>query len=548
MLLEKLIYYFAQRLFKPLLLSRYLWFWTALLKVPLRCQPVLYKELAISLKKPCRLMALRYIHISCLWVLFIVGCCTWMNAAVAAETKTAEKNNPVKSVVLKNNTMLAKTASADGPETVGTTRGDFDRLTSLMETHQTPLSAYTPDWLNIGIEHRTRYEAYDNGFTRGIPGDNEQVHQRTRFLLEIKNILDPLQFTLELTDMRAPMAHHGQDRSNVFANHFDFTQLHLDLVTKDFLGTGHAAKLEVGRMVMDFGEGRLIAGHRWGTLTPTFDGVQLTLGSGDRGWGLRAFGTRPVNREPTQLDWNTPETYFSGIQVTNRDLRWANADVYSFQLLEGNDVRRRNIYTQGFRIFAKPEKGYMDYEIESMYQFGENDSVNYFAHRHHGEIGYSFKTKMPFRVVYPFDYSSGNSDPRKNFDFLYAKRRVEYGPTGILGVFFPSNIISPVGLRATLSPTPTVRLMMSHRAFWLADKRGSFVGSGLQDTTGRAGSFLGNLFDINLNWDPQTSYLRRMSLDVGFSHLFKGSYFDKVAQSPGSSGTSYGYTMLTFKF
>ena len=496
-------------------------------------------------------LLLRNLQTTYLLLFLILVSTIWINnvyAAVVSETEATEKKNPEKSVVFKTNTMLAKTVPAGGPETVGRTRGDFDRLTNLMETHQTPLDAYAPDWLNVAIEHRTRYEAFDNGFTRGIPGDNEQVHQRTRFLLEVKNILDPLQFTLELTDMRAPMAHHGQDRSNIFANHFDFTQLHLDLVTKDFLGTGHAAKLEVGRMVMDFGEGRLIAGHRWGTLTPTFDGVQLTLGSGDVGWGLRAFGTRPVNREPTKLDWNTPETYFSGIQVTNRDLRWANADLYFFELNEGNNVRKRDISTTGFRLFAKPEKGYMDYEIESMYQFGEVGSTNYFAHRHHGEIGYSFKTKMPFRIIYPFDYSSGNSDPRKNFDFLYAKRRVEYGPTGILGVFFPSNIISPVGLRATLSPTPTVRLMMSHRAFWLADKRGSFVGSGLQDTTGRAGSFLGNLFDINLNWDPQTSYLRRMSLDVGFSHLFKGSYFDKVQQSPGSSGTSYGYTMLTFKF
>src|SRR5690606_1211120 len=92
---------------------------------------------------------------------------------------------------------------------VGRFPGDFDKLAHIMETHESALSALTPDWLNIGIEHRTRFEAYDNGFTRGIPGDNEQIHQRTRFLFEIKNILDPLQFTLELTDIRAPMSHHG---------------------------------------------------------------------------------------------------------------------------------------------------------------------------------------------------------------------------------------------------------------------------------------------------------------------------------------------------
>lgn len=79
-----------------------------------------------------------------------------------------------------------------------------------METHQTPLSAYTPDWLDLAIEHRTRYEAYDHGFTSAIPdgSDNLKIHQRTRFLFEI-NRKEPLSFTFELTDMRAPLAKYG---------------------------------------------------------------------------------------------------------------------------------------------------------------------------------------------------------------------------------------------------------------------------------------------------------------------------------------------------
>lgn len=490
-----------------------------------------------------------------LTIFLAFGSCSWINTVFAEEAETAEKKNPKQSLVFKSNTVLAEAASTEDQTKrpgyyygdTGKFPGDFDNLTRLMETHQTPLSAISPDWLDVAIEHRTRYEAYDKGFTSAIPGDNQQIHQRTRFLFEI-NRKDPLSFTLELTDIRAPLAEHGQASSPVFANHFDFTQLHVDMKTENFFRTGLPGKLEVGRMVMDFGEGRLIAGHRWGTLTPTFDGVQLTVGSDEKGWGFRMFGTSPVNRKATELDDFSPVTYFSGAQVTNRDITWANADLYFFQLNEGNKSRKRDISTTGFRVFASPTKGHLDYEIESIYQFGEVDTTNFFAHRHHGEVGYSFDTKMPFRLIYLIDYVSGDRDPNKNFDFLFAKRRVEYGPTGILGVFFPSNIFSPAGFRATLSPTPTVRLMMSHRAFWLAEKRGAFVGSGLQDPTGQAGSFLGNLFDLNLRWDPQFSYWKRMAIDVGFTHLFKGDYFDKVAQSPGSSDTNYGYTQVTFKF
>ncbi|TXI18323.1 MAG: hypothetical protein E6Q62_06935 [Nitrosomonas sp.] len=490
------------------------------------------------------------VQIRCWTIFFIIGSFLWSRHLFAAEIDNSKtKKAKESSVIVRNNTPVNGNNGApfSAQETVGRTRFDFDNLTRLMEEHKTPLAAMAPDWLNLAVEHRTRYDAYDNGFTRNIPGFNDQIHQRTRFLFEIYKIIDPLKFTLELTDIRAPLANFGQGQSPVFANHFDFTQLNLALLFKDFLGTGYEAKFEAGRFLLETGEARLLGGHRWGTFTPTFDGIRFSVGNDKEKWGLMVFGTRPVNREPTHMDWNTPETYFSGIQITNRDLPWANADFYFLQLNEGNKLRQRNLSTTGFRLFAKPLKGSLDYEIESMYQFGDTQDTSVFAHRHHGEVGYSFNTAMPLRLVYLFDYSSGDRDPNKNFDILYAKRRVEYGPTGMFGPFFPSNLISPVGFRATLLPVPNVRLMMSHRAYWLADKRGAYVGSGLQDPTGRAGTFLGNMLDISVGWDPQWSFLKRVSFDIGYSHIFKGDYFDKVAEGL-SADTNYGYTMATFKF
>ena len=492
----------------------------------------------------------------------LIGFFLWSGNTFATETDKTDETKAKKSIIFNKNS--SNTAQAPAPfntaqagpftaqETVGHTRFDFDNLTKLMENHKTPLAAMAPDWLNVAVEHRTRYDVFDNGFTKTIPGFNDQIHQRTRFLMEIKNIIDPLKFTLELTDMRSTMASFGQAHNPNFADHFDFTQMHLGLHDKNFLGTGYAAKFEVGRFMMDLGEARLVGGHRWGTLSPAFDGLHFMLGNTDEKWSLRVFGSRPVQRVTTSLNWNTPETYFSGAYVTNRDLRWANFDGYFLQLNESDNLKQRNLSTPGFRLFAKPAKGMMDYEIESMYQFGDTQNEKVFAHRHHGEIGYSFDTKisgvnMPTRLIYLFDYSSGDRDPNKNFDILYAKRRVEYGPTGMFGPFFPSNLISPVGFRATLLPTPQVRLMMSHRAYWLANKHGAYVGSGLQDATGQAGSFLGHMLDVSVGWDPQYSYLKRVSFDIGYSHIFKGDYFDKVG--PGlSADTNYGYTMATFKF
>ncbi|MDH5427381.1 MAG: hypothetical protein OEY57_04325, partial [Nitrospirota bacterium] len=138
--------------------------------------------------------------------------------------------------------------------------------------------------------------------------------------------------------------------------------------------------------------------------------------------------------------------------------------------------------------------------------------------------------------------------PNKNFDFLFAKRRVEYGPTGILGIIFPSNILSPVGFRSTLQPIPTVVGMVFYRTFWLAVGRGHYVGSGLQDPTGGAGTFLGHMFDTSVNWAPQAGYFRHMIFEAGFTHFLKGSYFDRVPQSPGTADVNYVYTMATLTF
>lgn len=563
MLFEKFRYHFIDLFFKPPLFFFFLVFIAKIRKLVFLAPLIhnfrpffeaVYRSNNCYITKTYSVLKLNKIQVIFFTILIVIGCCLWINTAFAAKTESEEKKKTKESLVFKSKTILAATTSAEKPRpsgfVIGDTGhflGDFDNLTRLMESHETPLSAYTPDWLDMAIEHRTRYEAYDNGFTSAIPGDDQQVNMRTRFLFEF-NRKDPLSFTLELSDFRAPVAEHGQQNSAVFSNHFDFTQLHVDMKTENFFRTSLPGKVEIGRMVMDFGEGRLIAGHRFGTFTPTFDGVQLTVGSSKKGWGARVFGTSPVNRKPFELDDFKPVTYFSGAQITNRDITWANADLYFFALNQGHKLQEQNIYTTGFRVFVLPTKGKFDYEIESMYQFGAVANVNYFANRHHGEVGYSFRTEMPFRMIYLFDYASGDRDPNKNFNFLFAKRRVEFGPTGILGVFFPSNILSPVGMRATLEPTPTVSLMMSQRAFWLADKRGAFVGTGLQDPTGQSGSYLGSLFDMSLRWSPKYSYLKRMSFDIGFTHLFKGDYYDKVPQSPGSQGTNYGYTMVTFKF
>ncbi len=126
--------------------------------------------------------------------------------------------------------------------------------------HTSVLHAFTPSWLDLKVEHRTRYETVNHSFKKGQAGSNQQVHQRTRLNFGILDILQPFELHFELVDFRAPVSDRGQGNSPTFVNHWDIFQLHLDLVTPNLLSTGQSSQLEVGRLVMDFGKGRLGCG------------------------------------------------------------------------------------------------------------------------------------------------------------------------------------------------------------------------------------------------------------------------------------------------
>ncbi|GKS69992.1 hypothetical protein W03_19960 [Nitrosomonas sp. PY1] len=73
--------------------------------------------------------------------------------------------------------------------------------------------------------------------------------------------------------------------------------------------------------------------------------------------GVTRLRHPPVDRKPTHLDWNTPATYFSGAQITNRDISWANFNIYFFQLNEGHKMKQRNLSTTGFPVVCQTRYG-----------------------------------------------------------------------------------------------------------------------------------------------------------------------------------------------
>ena len=82
------------------------------------------------------------------------------------------------------------------------------------------------DWLDIALEHRTRYETLDHRFKLGEVGSDQQLPQRTRLRLGIRNILGPVGFMAEFEDDRVHLDDSGSTITNTMVNENDILQLY----------------------------------------------------------------------------------------------------------------------------------------------------------------------------------------------------------------------------------------------------------------------------------------------------------------------------------
>ena len=214
---------------------------------------------------------------------------------------------------------------------------DLEEILQKTLKQEKPLNSLLPSWMYLSVEHRTRYETFNQSFQKGTAGSDQQIAQRTRFLFGIKDIFDPIRLTVEVADFRAPVSDRGQGSNPNFVDHWDLFQLHADAVTDNFLGTGMPSRLEVGRLVMDFAKGRLIAGHRFGSFTPSFDGIQWFIGRPEA-IQFRAFATRPVQRHSVSPDSSVPISYFWGVDLLTKANPVLSTEAYYFGLSEDDDL------------------------------------------------------------------------------------------------------------------------------------------------------------------------------------------------------------------
>ena len=427
-----------------------------------------------------------------------------------------------------------------------------------------------PEWLSITGEHRIRYEFLNNQFRSRSVGSDQILSLRTLVQTDLR-FSKTFEIHLELQDARAELADEGSRMNSSIVNSAELLEANLVWKVNNLFSEGSQSTFRGGRLTMDIGKRRFIARNRFRNVIQGYTGIDWNWVAKDK-TQVRSILTMPVNREPSAVadllgndvtfDEENLNNILWGIFVSTPHLPGENkGELYFFGLHEddGSNVKTRNreVYTPGFRIYRPAKKGRLDYELESMFQFGtvrattavsDTTDLDHSAYFHHFEAGYTFEAGWSPRLYFEYDYASGDDDPNdgsnERFERLFGPNVTEYGPTSIHTAFVRANIRSP-GIRLEVKPSRNLFAYLSYRAYWLASDRDGWEGaSGLRDTTGNSGSFLGHQLFVRAKWNVHSNF----KFEGGFACRMDGEFQKNVANSPKAANTIYTYTSLTLTF
>jgi hypothetical protein len=141
-----------------------------------------------------------------------------------------------------------------------------------------------PDWIDLGLENRTRFESYDHPWRASqVMGDGRtdpQIALRSRLRFGLGGN-GPFRLLFEGQDARAYLNKDpGDFRDNTTVNEFDVLQPFGSFTANNVFGSGWRTDVHVGRMTMDFGHRRLIARNDFRNTSNAFDGLHWQLSQG----------------------------------------------------------------------------------------------------------------------------------------------------------------------------------------------------------------------------------------------------------------------------
>lgn len=412
-------------------------------------------------------------------------------------------------------------------------------------------------WLDVGLEHRTRYEWRNEDIRRIEGGEDNPIFLRNRAWIGIKDILDPFRFAVEFQDSRVYNNKHAitdQER-----NEYDLINAYGELHFKkglgiDDRGQDRPIRFRVGRFAYESTDRRFIARNEWRNTTNSFEGFRLTLGREVNDWELDFFGMQPVMRLQTKFDKANENLWFFGAVGTWR--KWSDyitlqsyymgqkqtADPNGFTATNRLD---REIHMPGFRAYGRlgiPGQTYLlDFDASYNQQLGFSGPLKHDAHGYTIEIGRTFDHPWKPRISTFYGYASGDRNPNDGEDNRFDRFFGFARPWSADHYVIYENLKAPK-IRFEFQPTPILGFEMGYGAYWLAsntDRMFDILDGNISNTikdpgfnrdrSGKSGDFGGHAFEGRIRFQPTP----RIQTILGYTHFTAGEFVkNRIAASP----------------
>ena len=442
--------------------------------------------------------------------------------------------------------LLPSRASAEGDKPIVTRSVAANRISSLPE-YARPLSdaardwgwegGEPVDWLDVGINLRSRYELRDQDYRFSDLPSYDAFFTRSQVYLSVHDVLDPLRFTVEFQDSRRFFT--GRPEIPNESNHNEILQAYAELWSDDLIP--ETVSVRFGRIAFDSADRRLLARNRYRNTISAFDGVRIRIGEDDSPLELDSFALRPVQRAIDTLDQSNDESWIYGATAYIRgNSPWLIVEPY-WLLADQGGGSRKHIHTGGVHLFGQVPGTGWDHDWSFAAQGGSSAGLDHHAWSGHGELGYTWNHPWKPRFAAWLNYASGDGDPtdgvNERFDSLYGASFAFYGYTNY---FIYQNMINPA-VRLSFQPAKTVRCEVIHRLNWLASDVDAWPRSGRRDISGASGSYIGQELDLRASWQIQQNW----ELEGVFGHFFPGDFTQATGAAPDSN---IGYVQATYHF
>lgn len=406
-------------------------------------------------------------------------------------------------------------------------------------------------WLDIGLEHRTRFESRHNDIRRLEGGDDNAFLLRSRAWIGIRDILDPFRFAVEFQDSRVYNTKFAPTDGE--RNEFDLVNGYGELHFKNALGVddrkqNRPIRFRAGRMAYEVTDRRFIARNEWRNATNSFEGFRLNLGREANDWEIDLFGLQPVKRLQTKFDEANKHQWFFGAIGNWR--KWSDIitiQPYYMGLKQEADPNgftatslvNREIHMPGFRVYGKVGNLF-DFDTSFNYQLGYSGAQRHDAYGYTIEAGKTLNYPWKPRLTAFYGYATGDRNPNDNVDNRFERFSGFARPWSNDQYIVYENIKSP-RVRFDFQPTQQLGFETTYAWFWLASNTDRMFeildGNNSvtkdpgfnRDKSGASGSQIGSAIEGRIRYQVTP----RINAILGYSHFFAGDFVrNRIAAQP----------------